>query len=325
MARRPSRKNPEQLRKQLLGLIEGFEQKLKQDDLRKQVVGLIPAHHTLSDLGCSLLPDDNGESARARILAYLRKFPRTVIHGNELMVVAGISEYARRIRELRVQEGWPIVSGLTLKQMLVEGEASVDGFAELNMADLKSDAYILLQENADREAAHRWNAANRIRKSSLSIKDKFISFFRANVGNAISGEELRYLAKDASEWARRVRELRTEEGWPIATRTSGHPELPVGFYVLEEDRQSPPHDRVIPDPVRVSVLERDHHQCKQCEWSYEKKRKGDPRVLLELHHIEHHEHGGSNTPENLITLCNVCHDSVHRGDITAEELHRLLA
>jgi hypothetical protein len=24
-------------------------------------------------------------------------------------------------------------------------------------------------------------------------------------------------------------------------------------------------------------------------------------------------------------LCNVCHDSVHRGDITAGELHKLLA
>ena len=325
MARRPTRKNPEQLRKELLGLIEDFENKLKQADLRAQVVGLVPVHHALSDLGCSLLQGENAESARARILAYLQKHPRTVIHGNELMVVAGISEYARRIRELRVEQGWPIVSGITFKQMLADGETSVDGLNEFNLADLRSDTYILLQDSADREAAHRWNTANRMRNSSLSIKEKFISFFRANVGNAISGEELRYLAKDASEWARRVRELRTEEGWPIATRSSGHPELPVGFYVLEEDRQSPPHDRVIPDPVRVSVLERDRHQCRQCGWSYEAKRKGDPRLLLELHHIEHHQHGGSNVLENLITLCNVCHDSVHRGEIMAEELHRLLA
>jgi hypothetical protein len=31
-------------------------------------------------------------------------------------------------------------------------------------------------------------------------------------------EELKYLAKDKKEWARRVRELRTEQGWPIVTK-----------------------------------------------------------------------------------------------------------
>ncbi len=318
------RKNPEQLRKKLLGLIEDFEGKLKQDDLRDQVMSLIPAHNTLADLGCSLIQEADTKSARARILSYIRKFPRTLIHGDELMVVAGISEYARRIRELRVQDGWAIVSGHTFKQMLDEGEAPIDGINQLNCRDLKANTYILLQEECDREAAHRWNVANRLRKSGLSMKEKFIAYFRENVGNAISGEELRYLAKDASEWARRVRELRTEEGWPIATRNAGYPELPIGFYILEEDRQSPPHDRAISDPIRVIVLERDHHQCKQCHWSYSKKQKGDPRVLLELHHIDHHEQGGSNGPTNLITLCNVCHDSVHRGDISAKQLQAFI-
>lgn len=325
MARRTSPKNAEQLRKELLGLIEEFEEKLKQDDLRNQVLSLIPAHHALSDLGCSLIRDENARSASARILAYLRKFPHTLIQGDELMVVAGISEYARRVRELRVQEGWAIVSGHTFRQMFDEGEASLDGLSKSNLATLKPDTYILLKDQCDREAAHRWNTANRIRKSNLSIKEKLICYFRENAGNAISGEELRYLAKDASEWARRVRELRTEEGWPIVTRTSGHSDLAVGFYLLEEDRQSPPHDRKISDIVRVEVLERDGHACRKCSWSYSGKKKGDPRVLLELHHIRHHSQGGPNNAANLITLCNVCHDSVHRGEVTAEDLKALIA
>ncbi|MEM7494760.1 MAG: HNH endonuclease [Myxococcota bacterium] len=33
--------------------------------------------------------------------------------------------------------------------------------------------------------------------------------------------------------------------------------------------------------------------------------------MLEPHHKKRHKEGGGNTPENLITLCNPCHDVVH--------------
>ncbi|WP_323985578.1 HNH endonuclease [Klebsiella aerogenes] len=49
-----------------------------------------------------------------------------------------------------------------------------------------------------------------------------------------------------------------------------------------------------------------------------------PRTFLELHHIEHHADGGENTLENLITLCNVCHDEVHHRNISREYLLGLL-
>ena len=141
----------------------------------------------------------------------------------------------------------------------------------------------------------------------------------------MTGEELKYLAKDRSEWARRVRELRTEDGWPVMTKVSGVRELPVGVYVLEEDRQAPAHDRKIPDPVRVAVLERDNFSCKKCMWNRADANPGDTiRNLLELHHIEHHAARGENVESNLITLCNMCHDDVHRGNISAEELLALL-
>ncbi|WP_220419654.1 HNH endonuclease [Enterobacter roggenkampii] len=102
------------------------------------------------------------------------------------------------------------------------------------------------------------------------------------------------------------------------------PSLEVGAYLLEEDRQAEVHDRKIPDPVRVSVLERDNHSCRNCHWSHSKKMANDPRTFLELHHIEHHAHGGENTLANLITLCNVCHDEVHRKKIPKEDLVKLL-
>jgi len=45
------------------------------------------------------------DSAAERILAYLQMFLGQEIEGEELEVVSGISEYARRVREWRVEFG----------------------------------------------------------------------------------------------------------------------------------------------------------------------------------------------------------------------------
>lgn len=314
--------NSEELRQSLLKLLTDFEQKLKEDDLREQVIDLIPVHHTLRDLGSSLITQVSSNSASDRIIAYLRKYPQKMILGDELMVVAGISEYARRIRELRVEEGWQILSGKILKQ--IRDEEGLEFRNVLLNQELKPDSYMLVRGDQDRDAAFRWKRANKIRKSNASIKKKILAYFKENVGKQVSGEELKYLANNKSEWARRVRELRTEDGWPVKTKITGLPELSIGIYVFEEDRQAPPHDRKIPDTIRVIVLGRDEYECKNCFWTYKKATPADPRGLLELHHIDHHANRGANTPENLITLCNVCHDDVHRGNISSQELQALI-
>ena len=97
MARRSQQKNPEILRLELLALIQNFENELKIGDLRGKVRALVPAHYLLRDLGSSLIPKERASSARDRIILYLTSFPRQVIKGDELMVVAGIGEWARRV------------------------------------------------------------------------------------------------------------------------------------------------------------------------------------------------------------------------------------
>lgn len=308
MARRSKQSDPEQIRKEVIELLTNFESRLARGDLRQKVIALIPIRNLLHDLGSSLIPVEIASSARDRILAYLQRYPLTVIDGQELAVVAGISEYARRVRELRREFGWSVATGVTLAEMLDAGEG-----LSPDLNNLKPDHYVLLSAVQDRDAALRWNVANEIRKrKGLSVRDRILEFFRANVERPVTNEELRYVAGDKTEWARRVRELRTEFGWQIVTQNTGNPDLPVGSYLLQTLEQLPEHDRHIPDEVKARVLERDGFACVNCKWSYAKRIPSDPRQRLEFHHKQHHAMKGANDDANLITLCNVCHDKEHR-------------
>ena len=59
--------------------------------------------------------------------------------------------------------------------------------------------------------------------------------------------------------------------------------------------------------VREYVLARDNHQCQCCHG------KSKDRIL-NVHHIESRLTGG-NSPDNLVTLCETCHDAYHRGEV----------
>jgi len=68
----------------------------------------------------------------------------------------------------------------------------------------------------------------------------------------------------------------------------------------------------IPPRVRREVLARDRHRCRA---------PGCGRTrFLEVHHIVPRQRGGSNRPENLVTLCGACHRLWHeRGGGVAVE------
>lgn len=296
----------DELRQQLTSLLAGLTPATG-PDVRTYVLELVDVHFVLRALGVSLFPDQSDDAARDRLLSYMKRYPLVVIGGEELLVVAGIQEWARRVRELKTQFGWKILSGLAINQMS-EGDDNPDA---PDLPDMKPGEYVLVDQSPDLEAAHRWHQANSIRKKKDgSVLDKIRTYLLANVGKQVSGEELRYVAGDKSEWARRVRELRTEHGWQVVTKSTGRPDLPVGIYVMATDRQAAPHDRVIEDRDRRAVMMRDDYSCQSCGWNRSKWDPADPRNL-EVHHVEHHARGGSNEPANLRTLCNVCHDEIH--------------
>lgn len=62
--------------------------------------------------------------------------------------------------------------------------------------------------------------------------------------------------------------------------------------------------------VKAYVLSRDSYKC-QCK-------KSGCSSKLEVHHIKHCSQGGSNAPDNLITLCSKHHKALHDGKLTLD-------
>ena len=60
------------------------------------------------------------------------------------------------------------------------------------------------------------------------------------------------------------------------------------------------------DNVKEYVRWRDEYRCRKCR----------SRTRLEVHHIVQRKDGGSDRPDNLVTLCHDCHAALHRGEFT---------
>ncbi len=266
---------------------------------RDKVLLLVELASKVKTLGTCTNPQAVKVGARERIRLYFLEHVGLVLFAEEIEVVSGISEYARRVRELRVQDGYKILTGHS-------NDPAVG-------VELGSAEYLLLDSEPDIEAARRWHLANRIRRETGGgSRGRLLRYLQENVGQLVTNEELVYVAK-AKEFGRRVRELRTEQGYAISTKFTGRPDLAMGEYVLESlDRIAEPHDRRIPFDVQKTVYAKDANTCQLCGWNRDKWTRDDPRIL-ELHHIKEHAAGGSNTPDNLTTLCSRCHDKVHAG------------
>jgi hypothetical protein len=231
------------------------------------------------------VPDPRLSETHRRILAYLQERVGQDVPGSEIAAVAGIWEWARRVRELRVEHGYQITR-------VRAGRNSV---------------YRLERLDPDTEAAERWRLMKRIRSDpEHGAKDRILAYFKARVGEKVTKEELAYVAK-VLEWARRVRELRVEQGYMITTHYD-RTDLRPGEYVLESLEPLPPNERLSAEQ-RTRILERDGYRCQRCGWTV-----GDPpthgKRFVEVHHKVGIGEGGGNEDENLETLCNVCHDAI---------------
>ena len=85
----------------------------------------------------------------------------------------------------------------------------------------------------------------------------------ANVGRVMEVDELRKVAGDITEWARRVRELRNEEGFQILTHND-RSDLKQGQYLLVDPKPRPAFQRAISKELRAQILDRNGFTCQMC-------------------------------------------------------------
>lgn len=149
--------------------------------------------------------------------------------------------------------------------------------------------------------------------------------FLANVGRVMDAEELREVAGGITEWARRVRELRNEEGYLILTHNdrSG---LKPGQYLLENPKPQPAFERAISKETRSLVLDRNGFTCQQCGAVAGEPHPYDPSRKTRLHigHIIDKSMGGSDEPGNLRALCSVCNEGAANLTLDRPSLAKLL-
>lgn len=235
MARRSQTGNPELLRLKLVELLQDLPERLRVGTIGEQVCSLVEVNLQLralgASIGASLAPDEAG-SGRARLLAYLRRQVGRIVHTDELMIVAGIGDYPRRIRELRANYGWPIISGLAVRDMRADAASAENGRGKAQVGKMVPEEYLLIEDACDPDAVRRWQEAAVIRAQSDDVKSAVLAYLRRAAGRRVTAEELRYVAGNSTSWPAALRALR-KDGFSIASKDTGSEDLPWGIYIFD--------------------------------------------------------------------------------------------
>lgn len=143
----------------------------------------------------------------------------------------------------------------------------------------------------------------------MSARKKLREHFLSNLGKVMSSNELREAAGGITEWARRVRELRNEEGYQILTHND-LASLKPGEYVLNDPKPKPAFHRDISQETRAYVLDRNGFTCQMCGAAAGEPHPYDDGRKTRLHigHIVDKSMGGSDEPSNLRAICSVCNE-----------------
>jgi hypothetical protein len=154
---------------------------------------------------------------------------------------------------------------------------------------------------------------------------KLRAFLLSNIGRVLEAEELRQVADNASEWARRVRELRNEEGYQILTHND-RSDLKPGQYLLLDPKPAPAFERSIGKELRALVLDRNGFTCQMCGAVAGEPHPYDPTRKTRLHigHIIDKSMGGTDDPANLRALCSVCNEGARNLTLDRPSAQKLL-
>lgn len=165
-----------------------------------------------------------------------------------------------------------------------------------------------------------------VKASSGGARARLRQHFLQNLGRVMDTEELRDVAGGISEWARRVRELRTEEGYQILTHND-RSDLKPGQYLLLSPKPEPAFERAISKETRAFVLDRNGFTCQMCgavagePHPYDDTRK----TRLHIGHVIDKSMGGSDDPSNLRAICSVCNEGAANLTADRPSAQKLLA
>ena len=155
-------------------------------------------------------------------------------------------------------------------------------------------------------------------------RSKLRTYFLEHIGETLDSDTLKKVA-GASEWARRVRELRNEEGYQILTHND-RSDLKPGQYRLEDANPQPAFAREISKETRAYVLDRNGFTCQMCGAVAGEIHPYDPSRKTRLHigHIVDKSMGGTDDPANLRALCSVCNEGAANLTLDRPSYEKLL-
>ncbi len=159
---------------------------------------------------------------------------------------------------------------------------------------------------------------------NLGARDKLRKYFLDHLGEVLDSDTLREIA-GISEWARRVRELRNEEGYQILTHHD-RSDLKPGQYVLDNPKPQPAFAREISKETRAYVLDRNGFTCQMCGAVAGEPHPYDPTRKTRLHigHIIDKSMGGTDDPANLRAICSVCNEGASNLTLDRPSYEKLL-
>lgn len=150
-------------------------------------------------------------------------------------------------------------------------------------------------------------------------------FFLENIGKKLDSNTLREVA-GISEWARRVRELRNEEGLEILTHND-RSDLKPGEYLLITTKPKPFFERGISKETRAFVLDRNGFTCQMCGAAAGEPHLFDNGRVTRLHigHIIDKSMGGTDETGNLRAICSVCNEGASNLTLNRPDTIKLIA
>ena len=139
-------------------------------------------------------------------------------------------------------------------------------------------------------------------------RGKILDFLLENVGKRVHTKKLQDVTGGDVQYDRRLRELRDEFGYDIASHKDDI-SIPVDCYMLRSPEPSEGFRRAISPQTKVKVLYRDGFTCQLCgvgagEIHPDTRKK----AVLCVGHDSAKKTGGPDDPDNLRTRCTDCNE-----------------